>query len=175
MPSKCLNHPDTFCDVCGEMTFKYQRQNFTPLIKKCYELYAGWKAGNQDKIWVRHICSVTCVQLFTGWVNGLHQMPFTIPMFWREPKDHSSNCYFCLTNITGNIYKSKHTVKYPILPPAMRPVSHSEELPVPKSPENLMRTLIQMITDSKKGKMLNANQHLKQVVPPTLQGFHDGV
>jgi len=57
----------------------------------------------------------------------------------------------------------------------MRPVSHSEELPVPKSPENLMRTLIQMITDSKKGKMLNANQHLKQVVPPALQGFHDGV
>jgi hypothetical protein len=58
-------------------------------------------------------------------------------MFWREPKDHSSDCYFCLTNITGNIYKSKHTVKYPILPPAMRPVSHSEELPVPKSLENL--------------------------------------
>jgi hypothetical protein len=60
MPRKCLNHPDTFRDVCGEMTFKYQRRNFTPLIKKCYDVYAGRKAGNQDKIWVHHICYVTC-------------------------------------------------------------------------------------------------------------------
>jgi hypothetical protein len=64
-------------------------------------------------------------------------MPFAIPIFWREPKDHSSDYYFCLTNKTGTISKSKHSVKYPVLPPAMRPVSHSEELPVPKSPENL--------------------------------------
>ena len=165
--------------MCGEMTFKSRRRNFTPLIKKCYELYIGCKAGNQDKIWVCHICCVTCVQLFTEWVNDSRQMPFAIPMFWWEPKDHSSNCYYYLTNKTGIISKSKHRVKHPVLPPAMRPVSQSEELPLPKSPENLTfsgETLIQMkITHSKKGKMLNANQHFKQVVPPTLQGFDDGV
>ena len=72
-----------------------------------------------------------------GCVNGSCQMPFAIPMFWKEPKDHSSDCYFCLTNKTGITSKSKHTVKYPDLPSAMRPVSHTEELPVPKSPENL--------------------------------------
>ena len=123
--------------MCGEMTFKSRRQNFTPLIKKCYELYVGCKAGNQDKIWVCHICCVTCVQLFTEWVNDSRQMPFAIPMFWWEPKDHSSNCYYYLTNKTGIISKSKHRVKHPVLPPAMRPVSQSEELPLPKSPENL--------------------------------------
>jgi len=35
------------------------------------------------------------------------------------------------------LFKSKQTVKYPDLPSAITPVPHSEELPVPKPPENL--------------------------------------
>jgi hypothetical protein len=62
-------------------------------------------------------------------------MSFAVPMVWREPKDHSSDC-FCLTNINESTSKSKHTIKYPDLPSAMRPVSHSEYLPVPH-PENV--------------------------------------
>jgi len=65
MPRKCLNHPDTFCYVCGEMTFQSQRQNFTLLIQKCYELYFGCKVGDQDESWAPHICCVTCVRLLT--------------------------------------------------------------------------------------------------------------
>jgi hypothetical protein len=49
MLRKCLDHPHTFCYVCGEMTFKYQRQNFAPLIKKSYELYFERKMGDKDK------------------------------------------------------------------------------------------------------------------------------
>ena len=45
---------------------------------------------------------------------------------------------YCLT---GNIFcvtaKSKHTVQYPNLPSAMRPVPHNAELPVPKPPTNM--------------------------------------
>jgi hypothetical protein len=48
-----------------------------------------------------------------------------------------TDCYFCLTNITGISSKSKHTVKYPDLPSAMRPGLHSEEFSVPKTLENL--------------------------------------
>ena len=65
-------------------------------------------------------------------------MPFDIPMVWREPTDHVSDCYFCLTRITDVTAKSKHTVQYPNLPSAMRPVPHSAELPVPKPPTNMM-------------------------------------
>jgi hypothetical protein len=43
-----LNHPDN-CYMCGELTFKSQRQNFTPLTEKCRELYFGWKVGDQLK------------------------------------------------------------------------------------------------------------------------------
>ena len=58
-------------------------------------------------------------------------MPFAIPMIWREPKDHSSDCYFCLTNIQGFTSKTKCKVVYPDLISAMRPVLHSEEYSVP--------------------------------------------
>jgi hypothetical protein len=52
-----------------------------------------------------------------------------------EGTERPSDCYFCLANITG--ITSKYTVKYPDFPSAMRPVPHSEELPVPKPLENL--------------------------------------
>ncbi|GFX83361.1 hypothetical protein TNCV_908791 [Trichonephila clavipes] len=49
-----------------------------------------------------------------------------------EPKDHSSDCYFCLTNIKGIASKSKHTVMYPDFQSAMRPVPRSKEITIPK-------------------------------------------
>jgi hypothetical protein len=64
-------------------------------------------------------------------------MPFATPSVWREPTDHVSDRYFCLTSITGVTAKSKRTVQYPNLPSAMRPVHHSVELPVPKPPTNM--------------------------------------
>ena len=63
-------------------------------------------------------------------------MPFAVPMVRVEPKDHSSDCYYSLTNIAEITPKSKRTVKCPDLPSAMRPVPHSEWLPVPKLPKS---------------------------------------
>jgi len=48
------------------VNIKYQRLYFTPLIKKCYELYFGCKVGDKDKRWAPDICHVTCVRLLTG-------------------------------------------------------------------------------------------------------------
>ncbi|UYV64915.1 hypothetical protein LAZ67_3002413 [Cordylochernes scorpioides] len=73
-----------------------------------------------------------------GWIKGDRHMPFAVPMIWREPKDHSSDCYFCLTKTTAITSKSRHTVEYPDLPSAMRPVPHSDILPVPQPPENVI-------------------------------------
>ena len=54
-------------------------------------------------------------------------MPFEILMVWREPSDHSADCYFCLTDIKGLTSKSNCRITYPV----MRPVLHSEEFPIP--------------------------------------------
>jgi hypothetical protein len=62
-------------------------------------------------------------------------MPFAVPMVWREQKDHLTDCYFCLTKISGISLKSKHSIQYPSLPSAVRTVLHSQDLPVSKPPE----------------------------------------
>jgi hypothetical protein len=64
-------------------------------------------------------------------------MPFSVPMVWREQKDHSSITYFYITNIAGITSKSKYALNYRDLPYAMRHFSHSEQLPITKPPENL--------------------------------------
>jgi hypothetical protein len=61
-------------------------------------------------------------------------MPFAVPMVWREQKDHHSDCYFCLTKISGVSFKQRKSIEYPNLPSAMRPVPHGDNLPVPKPP-----------------------------------------
>jgi len=49
-------------------------------------------------------------------------MQFAFPLIWRESEEYSS------ANTTRITSKFKHTVKYPDLPSAMRPVPHSAEL-----------------------------------------------
>lgn len=136
MPRNCVNHPDSFCYVCGGLTFKSQRRNITPLVRKSYELYFGCKIGDQDKSWAPHICCASCVTSLTSWLNGKSRhMPFAVPMVWREPKDHSTDCYFCIVKINGITSKNKNLVKYPNIPSAIRPVLHSSELDIPAPPQ----------------------------------------
>jgi hypothetical protein len=49
MLHKCLNHPNSFCCVCGELSFKSERLNFNPLSRNAYELYFGCKVRNQEQ------------------------------------------------------------------------------------------------------------------------------
>lgn len=138
MPRKCVTHPDSFCYICGEVTFKKQRRTFTPLIRSCYEMYFSCKIGDQDKNWAPHYCCVTCATRLTGWLKGKRPMKFAIPVIWREPRDHTTDCFFCLTDIKGISSKTRHTVKYRNLLSATRPVPHSMELPVPEPPQNYL-------------------------------------
>jgi len=69
--------------------------------------------------------------------------------------------------MTGIASKSRHTVKCPDLPSAIRPVPHSKELPVIKPPENptFSDDNSDFIAESTKETMLIAIRHIKQVVP----------
>ena len=57
-------------------------------------------------------------------------MPFSDPMMWMEGKDHTTDCYFCLTNVKSCNRKNKHHVKYPAVLSITKPVPHSSNLPV---------------------------------------------
>ena len=58
-------------------------------------------------------------------------MPFALPMIWREPTDHLTDCYFCHFGKELQRKKKKRTVNYRNIPSAIRLVPHTEDLPVP--------------------------------------------
>jgi hypothetical protein len=114
--------------------FKDQGQSLTPKVKKYYELYFGYEVGDQNKNWTPYFCSFICVKRLAGWVKCYRHMNCAKPMMWRDPQEHLTDCYFCTTQIKGISSKFKHTVKYPNLPFAVKPVPHSENLPIPHPP-----------------------------------------
>ncbi|GBM46311.1 hypothetical protein AVEN_88005-1 [Araneus ventricosus] len=63
-------------------------------------------------------------------------MPFAVPVMWREPTNHIHDCYFCMVPpVSGGFTKkNKRIIEYPNIPSALRPVSHSEGLPIPEPP-----------------------------------------
>lgn len=133
----CVNKPDNFCYICGEVTAKAYQKPLSSLVKKAYELYFGCKVGDEDKSWAPKMCCSSCSRTLTGWLKGTHKsMPFAVPMVWREPRNHVDDCYFCMTNIKGITSKTKRSIQYPNIPSALRPVPHGNSLPVPQPPES---------------------------------------
>ena len=66
---------------------------------------------------------------------GTHQpIPFLVPMVRRE-QDHLTGCRFCFTKTDSHNSKPKHTIVYPTIPSALRPVEHDDSLPNPKPPQ----------------------------------------
>ena len=104
MNRKCKNSPDRFCYVCGKVTFSDQQYNISPSIKSLYKAYFGITLGDQDKSFAPHICCRTCVVALRRWSEGkAKSISFGVPMVWREGKDHVTDCYFCMTNLEGEI------------------------------------------------------------------------
>ena len=50
-------------------------------------------------------------------------------MVWREPKEHLTDCYFCLVNTKGIGKKNQLNISYSSIPSAIRLVLHSDEFP----------------------------------------------
>lgn len=133
----CVNLPDNFCYVCGKFTIKTQRRIITNLVKQAYHNYFGCHIGDQEKTWAPHICCISCYVTLVQWFKGKKStMPFGVPMIWRESTNHSTDCYFCMTKISGFSRKNKHKIKYPDIPSAIKPVLHSIDIPIPKPPSD---------------------------------------
>ncbi|GBM27550.1 hypothetical protein AVEN_97067-1 [Araneus ventricosus] len=62
-------------------------------------------------------------------------MPLAVPMVWHEPCCHLADCYFCMTSTIGFSSKSKHTIQYPNIPSAVRPVPCNESLSILVAPK----------------------------------------
>ncbi len=133
MNYSCRNNPNRFCYICGQIVLPQRRAEITDFVKKTYHAYFGFKIGHHLKPFAPQICCKTCVENLRDWSNKKRKsMPFGTPMMWREGKDHTTDCYFCLTNLKGFNRKNKHHVKYPDVPSVTKPLPHSSNLPVPE-------------------------------------------
>jgi hypothetical protein len=124
-------------------------------------MYFGCKVGDQDKNWAPHMCCTTCSSNLSALVNCKgHSMLFAVPMIWREPTNHNSECYFSIVPPIkkGVTMKQKWTVSYPNIPSAIRPVPPGERLPVPKPPEKIfLETVLEMM------RMINIGYQLQEI------------
>jgi len=121
------------------MKFASRKFSIIPTIKKTHILYFDCKVGNQDKKWASHVCCTTCSSKINAGVNGKGPcMSFGVPMVWRVPSSHSTDCYCCIVHSiqNGMSVKKKSTLVYPNIPSAIRPVSHGNGLPVPEPLDN---------------------------------------
>jgi len=128
----CKNKPDVFCYICGEYTLVPNRNHVTSFIKRAYHAYFDIKLGDQDKAWAPHMVCKTCTEHLRQWTKGNRScLKFGIPMVWRQPTNHDSDCYFCAIDVTGINKKNRSSLTYPDLQSARRPVAQCDKIPVP--------------------------------------------
>ena len=94
-------------------------------------------------------------------------MPFAVPMVWREPSNHSSDCYFCLTPpvASGMNRKKNQGIDTLNIPSAIRPVPHGEDLPMPESPKEYNLNSEMEEEDTEK-----TEPHEEETIDPGFQG-----
>ena len=128
----CRNKPDVLYYICGECTLVQNRKPITSFIKRTYLAYFQMALGDQDKGWASHIVCKKCTEYLRAWTKGQKMaLKFEIPLIWREPTNHVTDCYFCAVDPTGTNRNNWSSLVYPDLQSARRPVAHSEAIPVP--------------------------------------------
>ncbi|XP_076330758.1 uncharacterized protein LOC143236374 [Tachypleus tridentatus] len=129
----CRNKPDAFCYICGCYALNRQRRNISSFVKRAYKAYFEIHIGDQDKQWAPHVVCHNCEEMLRDWTKGKRNgLPFGVPMIWREPTNHVTDCYFCMVNTTGVGKKNRHKrLRIRTFPSAIQPAPHSEEVPVP--------------------------------------------
>ncbi|GFV20884.1 uncharacterized protein TNCV_353581 [Trichonephila clavipes] len=134
-----VNSPNCFCYICGSYTVKKQQRNISNFVQKVYFAYFGIKLGDQDKSWAPHVVCSVCVEELRHWFQGKKKsFRFAVPMIWREPKNHSDDCYFCSCSVQGFNLKNRKDISYPtIIRSAIRPVTNGYDLPIPSPPDTL--------------------------------------
>ncbi|XP_076818916.1 uncharacterized protein LOC143464805 [Clavelina lepadiformis] len=153
----CKHSADAFCFICGQfIKTRAKKHSVLASVKMCeaYNAYFGMPVGDQDKPWAPHFSCDYCKKTLEGWYRGEKRaMKFALPRVWREPTNHTDDCYFCMVNPSRRrAGKNAPPIAYPNIPSSIAPVPHSDELPVPNPPPQEMSNS-QMMSSPLRKKM----------------------
>ena len=101
---QCRNNPDVvvFCYIRGEYMMAKYPFTVRDFTRRAYEAYFGINLGDQDKSWAPHKMCKHCSETLRFWTQAkVSLMQFWVPMVWCEPKNHHSDCYFYMVNMSG--------------------------------------------------------------------------
>ena len=99
------------------------------------------KLGDQAKFWCPNIVCKTCVEHLRKWKNGkLNSLKFGMPIIRRESQNHHDDCYFCAFDLVGLNKRTKNSTRfsYPSFKSAIRPVAHSDDIPMSVFKESVL-------------------------------------
>jgi hypothetical protein len=100
---------NVFVISVANLWLKKHQQNITGFIRKVYYAYIGVKLEVQDKSWAPHKVCYVCVVDLRKWSKWKKKtFRFGVPVIWREPKNHSDDCYFCCWDVKGYSSKNKN-------------------------------------------------------------------
>lgn len=104
---------------------------------------------------------------FLGWLRGEKRaMKFGVPRIWREPTDHSHNCYFCMVDVSKHRSgKNAPKLQYPNIPSSLAPVLHSPDLPIPKPPEKIQETISSQSSSSSEHSNVSLSENMDEKAP----------
>lgn len=131
--------------MCGHYLPANKRNVFSELIENRFTKCFNLSSESLKNSWVPQSICTTCMCKLRSWDTGNSSAKiFSSPMLWRQPRNHDTDCYFCLCNTTGFNNKNAHLVRYPSVSSVTFPVlleaesSQSSDLPEPgESIENI--------------------------------------
>ena len=115
---------------------KKKQRILSERVRMLYCAYFDTKVDTAS--WAPQYSCASCVSRLSNWCCTGYQMPFGVPMIWRELLNHADDCYFCCTEISLTGIRTGR-IKYPNIRSASRPVMHSNTVPVPRKPEHLFQ------------------------------------
>ena len=77
---------------------KHITERIKDLFKACFEVVIS----QQNSTWVPHIICAKCYEMLDKFdkTGSKSKIKFLKPAIWKKPLD-KSDCYFCMTNVTG--------------------------------------------------------------------------
>ena len=109
------------------------------LQKRAYFLDFGCKVEDQDKKWAPHVSCTMCLSKRNAWVIRKRRcLPFGMPVVWNVPRNHNTDCYFCMVPPIQNGMSMKKKINICVFEYTInkRPVPHGDGLSVPEPPSN---------------------------------------